>query len=81
MKGKRRAGRRLRLRVKATDAGGIARVTLRIGKGKPRSRAAAKLTVRRKFKRRGRVKLRATATDRAGNVARVSKAIRVKKRR
>ncbi len=80
VKGKRRAGRRLRVRVKATDASGIARVTLRIGKGKPRSRNAARLSVRRKFAR-GRVRLRASATDRAGNVARAGKRIRIRKKR
>ena len=78
VKGKRRAGKKLRLRVRASDAGGIAKVTLRIGKGKPRSKSATTLTVRRKFKR-GRVRLRASATDEAGNTARLTKRIRIRR--
>ncbi len=77
--GKRRVRRTLKIRARASDAGGIAKLALRVGSGKPRTRAATQVVVRKAFRRRGKVRLRVSATDRAGNVARLSKTIRIRR--
>lgn len=70
----RRAGRKARLRVRARDASGIARVEYRLGR---RWRPAKRVNLLRNLKP-GRHRVVVRATDGAGNTARAAKRFRVR---
>lgn len=75
VKGRPRRGAKVRITVVATDAGGVAKVTIKLGSAKPRT--GRTLTAR--LPRRGRrVKIVAVITDKAGNRTTVTKTLRLR---
>jgi hypothetical protein len=79
-----RRPRRSTIKGRATDSGGLARVTVRFGDGK-RTRAhltrSGRFTVRHRYAHARRYKLTVSAVDKAGNTRTVHRTVRVRKRR
>jgi hypothetical protein len=76
--------KRSTIRGRATDASGIARVTLRFGDRRSRRvhpSRSGRFTVKHRYRRAGRFKLTVTAVDGAGNSRTVHRTVRVLKRR
>ena len=75
--GKRTAGKALKITATATDTGGagLDHITVDYGDHSPTSSAK---TTRHRYKR-GKFTLKVAAVDKAGNVTRVQKALRIKK--
>lgn len=75
LKGKVKRGKKVTLTVTATDASGIKSVTIKVGKA--RAKATRKVTIKLP-RRKATIKVLITVTDRAGNVAKVTKTLKVK---
>ena len=75
LKGKVKRGKKVTLTVTATDASGIKSVTIKVGKA--RAKATRSVTIRLP-RRKATIKVLITVTDRAGNVAKVTKTLKVK---
>ena len=73
--GRLRRGARIGLKVKATDASGISRVTIAVGRRRAATRSALRLRLPR---RAGKVVITVTAIDRAGNRTTVKRTLRVR---
>jgi hypothetical protein len=75
--GKRAAGKPLKITVRATDSGGagLDHITVDYGDRSPTTHTA---TTRHRYKR-GKFTLKIAAVDKAGNVARERRALRIKK--
>jgi hypothetical protein len=75
--GKRAAGQRLKIQVRATDTGGagLDHVTVDYGDKSPTTHTA---TTRHRYKR-GKFTLKVAAVDKAGNVTRTTVKLRIKK--
>lgn len=72
------------IKGRATDAGGIARVTLRFGDGSSKRATlsgSGRFTVHHRYGRAGRYTLTVTAVDKAGNTTTTHRAVRVLRRR
>ena len=75
VKGTPRRGRRVTLKVRATDPSGVRRVTIKVGSAKARTGA----TQRVRLPRRGTtVKVVVKATDRAGNTGTLAKTLKLR---
>ncbi len=72
-------GRKVRIVVRAKDAGGIARVKVRIGKADPVKRAKARFTLTRRFRAPGKRTVKAVARDRSGNTETVRTTFRIRR--
>jgi hypothetical protein len=75
--GKRAAGQSLKITVKATDTGGSGLDHINVDYG-DRSPISNSKTTRHRYKR-GKFTLKVAAIDKAGNIARVQKKLRIKK--
>ena len=75
LKGKLRRGKKVTLRVSATDPSGIRSVTIKVGKAK--AKKARKVTIKLP-RRKAKIKVVVTVTDGAGNVTKVKKTLKVK---
>jgi hypothetical protein len=80
VKGERRVGRKVRIVIRAKDAGGIARVKVRIGKARPVKRTTGRFTLTRRFGSAGKRAIKAVARDRSGNTTTVRKTVRIRRR-
>jgi hypothetical protein len=75
--GKRSAGQNLKITVKARDTGGSGLDHINVDYG-DKSAISNSSKTRHRYKR-GKFRLKVTAIDKAGNIARVEKALRIKK--
>ena len=80
VKGERRVGRKVRMVLRAKDAGGIARVKVKIGKARPVKRTTGRFTLTRRFGSAGKRTIKAVARDRSGNTTTVRKTVRIRRR-
>ena len=80
VKGERRVGRKVRIVVRAKDAGGIARVKVKIGKARPVKRTTGRFTLTRRFGSAGKRTIKAVARDHSGNTTTVRKTVRIRRR-